>query len=205
MAGVTRATLSPPPQVISDCNARCPSSPLPPYPSIPGMPHALTHLHHAAPRSLAPRKCIAAAAPTAAVRNAQCTLLPQPAVQLSIEREDDDALARYISRFRLPTDKHTAYATNSADPSHARRVIVILALQRKAKGTNRRNSNRMTLRASNNSHMQIRKPNPTVYAEISIFCVPSIPKACIAKREKKSSFAYACFTRLRRFQPPTHT
>ena len=132
---------------------------------------------------LAPRKCIAAA--TAAVRNAQCTLRPQPAaVQLSIEREDDDAFARYISRFRLPTDKHTAYATNSADPSHARRVIVILALQLKARGTNRRNSNRMTLRASNNSHMQIRKPNPTVYAEISIFCVLSIPKACIAKREK---------------------
>ena len=115
------------------------------------------------------------------------------------------SLARYISRFRLPTDKHTACATNSADPSHARRVIVILALQLKARGTNRRNSNRMTLRASNNSRMQIRKPNPTVYAEISIFCVLSIPKACIAKREKNPSFAYACFTRLRRFQPPTHT
>ena len=99
-------------------------------------------------------------------------------------RRRSRSLARYISRFRLPTDKHTACATNSADPSHARRVIVILALQLKARGTNRRNSNRMTLRASNNSHMQIRKPNPTVYAEISIFCVPSIPKACIAKREK---------------------
>ena len=99
-------------------------------------------------------------------------------------RRRSRSLARYISRFRLPTDKHTACATNSADPSHARRVIVILALQLKARGTNRRNSNRMTKRASNNSHMQIRKPNPTVYAEISIFCVPSIPKACIAKREK---------------------
>ena len=151
------------------------------HPSLGCRTHALTHLHRPHP-PLAPRKCIAAAA--GAVRNAQCTLLPQPAVQLSIEREDDDAFARYISRFRLPTDKHTAYATNSADPSHARRVIVILALQLKARGTNRRNSNRMTLRASNNSHMQIRKPNPTVYAEISIFCVLSIPKACIAKREK---------------------
>ena len=159
-----------------------------PAPALPSSPPALSihpwdaaRTHSLTPPPLAPRKCIAAAA--AAVRNAQCTLLPQPVAQLSIEREDD-ALARYISRFRLPTDKHTAYATNSADPSHARRVIVILALQLKAKGTNRRNSNRMTLRASNNSRMQIRKPNPTVYAEISIFCVPSIPKACIAKREK---------------------
>ena len=138
------------------------------------------------------------------MRNALCFLNPRSNFR-SRGRTTTLSLARYISRFRLPTDKHTAYATNSADPSHARRVIVILALQLKARGTNRRNSNRMTLRASNNSHMQIRKPNPTVYAEISIFCVLSIPKACIAKREKYPSFEYACFTRLRRFQPPTHT
>ena len=159
-----------------------PFFPAPALPSPPALsihPWDAARTHSLTP--LAPRKCIAAAA-AAAVRNAQCTLPPQPAVQLSIEREDDDALARYISRFRLPTDKHTACATNSADPAHARRVIVILALQLKARGTNRRNSNRMTLRASNNSHMQIRKPNPTVYAEISIFCVLSIPKDCIAKR-----------------------